>query len=145
MKKLYQEFKERIQKETNKLPIYWVFGKEQIDKLTKKLNLKNDGELKEKCFGIFGGLALKKDKEMILNTLKKHNEELKENLKNDDFLKSAFRYEMSNHEYIITYDIEDTLQALNITLEEYQKNERMQQLFKEAEEDYLKDMEAMGW
>lgn len=145
MKQLYQEFKEKVQKETNNLPIYWAFGKEQTDKLMEKLNIKNDEEQKEKCFGIFGGLAFKKDKEMILNTFKRHNEELKENLKDDEFLKSAFRYEMSNHEYIITYDITDTLNALNITLDEYHNSERMKKLFKEAKEDYIKSMEEMGW
>lgn len=146
MKTIYKEFKERQQKETNNLPIYFAFGNAQLQERADELGFESIDDMINNVVGIgAGGFCKKEDYQNIVNTFKKHNEELKENLKNDEFLKSAFRYEMSNHEYIITYDIYDTLRALGITLEEYQKSERMQKLFKEAKKDYLKAMNELGW
>lgn len=146
MRTIYKEFKERQQKETNNLPIYFAFGNEQLQERANELGFESIDDMIDNVVGIgAGGFCKKEDYQNIINTFKKHNEELKENLKNDEFLKSAFRYEMSNHEYIVTYDIYDTLRALEITLEEYQKSERMQKLFEEAKEDYLKAMNELGW
>ena len=144
-KNIYLEFKEEQQNKINKLPIYWAFGQEQLNELMEKLNIKNDDELKEKCFGIFGGLALKEDKQLIINTFKQNNEELKERLKNDDFLRDALEYELANHEYIITFDITDALDVLGITHKEYQTNKRINKIVKEAIKNYKEDMEKLGW
>lgn len=146
MRTIYKEFKERQQKEKNNLPIYFAFGNEQLQERANELGFESINDMINNVVGIgAGGFCKKEDYQNIINTFKKHNEELKENLKNDEFLKSAFRYEMSNHEYIVTYDIYDTLRSLEITLEEYQKSERMQKLFEEAKEDYLKAMNELGW
>lgn len=146
MKTIYEEFKERQQKETNNLPIYFAFGNAQLQERSNELGFESIDDMINNVVGIgAGGFCKKEDYQKIINTFKKHNEELKKKLKNDEFLKSAFRYEMSNHEYIVTYDIYDTLRALGITIEEYQKSERMQKLFKEAKEDYLKAMNELGW
>ena len=146
MKTIYEKFKERQQKETNNLPIYFAFGNEQLQERANELGFKSIDDMVNNVVGIgAGGFCKKEDYQNIINTFKKHDEELKENLKNDEFLKSAFRYEMSNHEYIVTYDISDTLRALGITPEEYQESERMRKLFKEAKEDYLKAMNELGW
>lgn len=146
MKNIYEEFKERQQEETNNLPIYFAFGNAQLQERADELGFESIDDMINNVVGIgAGGFCKKEDYQNIINTFKKHNEELKENLKNDEFLKSAFRYEMSNHEYIITYDIYDTLRSLGITIEEYQKSERMQKLFKEAKEDYMKAMNELGW
>lgn len=146
MRTIYKEFKERQQKEKNNLPIYFAFGNEQLQERANELGFESINDMINNVVGIgAGGFCKKEDYQNIINTFKKHNEELKENLKNDEFLKSAFRYEMSNHEYIVTYDIYDTLRVLEITLEEYQKSERMQKLFEEAKKDYLKAMNELGW
>ena len=146
MKTIYEEFKERQQKEINNLPIYFAFGNEQLQERANELGFESIEDMINNVVGIgAGGFCKKEDYQNIINTFKKHDEELKENLKNDEFLKSAFEYEMSNHEYIITYDISDTLRALGITLEEYRESERMQKLFREAKEDYIKAMNELGW
>ena len=146
MKNIYEEFKERQQKETNDLPIYFAFGNAQLQERANELGFESIDDMTNNVVGIgAGGFCKKEDYQNIINTFKKHDEELKENLKNDEFLKSAFEYEMSNHEYIITYDISDTLRSLGITLEEYRESERMQKLFKEAKEDYIKAMNELGF
>ena len=76
---------------------------------------------------------------------KKNHEEEQKAFENDEFLQSAFEYELANHEYIITFDLEETLNALNITSEEYYKNERYQNIMKKAIANYKKDMERFGW
>lgn len=145
-KNLYLELKERQQNESNNLPIYFAFGQSQIDELVQKLGFTSEDELLENVFTIgAGSIILKKDKKPVLDTFKRHEKELNDNMLNDDFLQSAFEYELANHEYIITYDISDTLRALGIPMEIYQKNNRYQKIMKKAISNYKKDMEALGW
>ena len=146
MKNIYKEFKERQQKETNNLPIYFAFGNAQLQERADELGFDSIDDMLSNVVGIgAGGFCKKEDYQNIINTFKKHDEELKENLKNDEFLKSAFEYELANHEYIITYDISDALRPLGIKYDEYLKNERYQNIMKKAIENYKKDMELLGW
>lgn len=148
MKKLenYKELKKRHEKETNSLPIYFAYGQQQINELIKKLGFESEEELIKNVFTIGGGsIVLKSDKEKVLNTFKRHNKELKENLQDNDFMQNAFEYRLANHEYIITYELEPTLYALRITLEEYYNDSRMQNCMKLAIANYKKDMEKLGW
>lgn len=41
------------------------------------------------------------------------------------FAKSMFKYELNNQEYCITYNLTDTLEALNLTLEEIKNNKNL--------------------
>lgn len=137
--------KARHQNAVNSLPLHFAFGNEQLDNLIKELGFENLEELKANTFTIgLGSIVLNKDKELIQNTFKRNNEEMKEALKNDEFLQSAFEYELANHEYIITYDITDALCALGIKLKEYQESERMQKIMSSAIDNYKKDMERFG-
>ena len=90
-------------------------------------------------------LEILDDKEKILETLKRHNEEENKLFENDDFLQSAFEYELENHEYIITYDLSDTLRALGISYKEYQESERYQNIMKVAISNYREEMKKFGW
>lgn len=143
-KETYQEMKKRQREEVNRLPIYWAFGDKQYQELLQKLN-KTDEEIQEECFGIFGGLAFKKDKEFIIKTLIRHDKEMTETLKNDnEFLKNALIYELGNHEYIITYNTSDTFRALGLSKQFFDDEEKHNILI-EAIEEYKKDMERLGW
>ena len=44
-----------------------------------------------------------------------------------------------NHEYCITLDPEDTLEALCLTIEEMRDNPRLMKLFLKAKRDYLEN------
>lgn len=48
-----------------------------------------------------------------------------------------FRYELANHEYVITFDIDDTLDACGITFEEYRANPMYMECMEKAKKDYL--------
>ena len=52
-----------------------------------------------------------------------------------------FLSELANHEYCITYDLEDTLNALGFTIEEINADKRLLHGLKKAKQDYLKHCE----
>ena len=140
----YIEMKERHQKMVDELPLKFAFSDSQFEKAMEELGLtKNDTDKIVNIGG--GGFCLRETADKLVNYYKQFNEEEAKAFKNDDFLRDAFEYELGNHEYIITYDIYDTLRALNITMKEYQENERYQKIMKEAIANYKKAMEKFGW
>ena len=140
----YVEMKGRHQKMVDSLPLKFAFSEKQIKKAMQELGLTKDDT--DKIVGIgAGGFCLPETAEKLVEYYKQFDEEEQKAFKNDEFLQSAFEYELANHEYIITYDLFDTLRALNITEEEYQKNERYQDIMKKAIKNYKKDMERFGW
>ena len=131
----YREFKERTQKEFNTLPLMFAFSNEQFEEGKKKLCVKDDKEL----VSIGGGGFIKKvDAHLLDEMINRHNKEYKELMQDDEFLYSAFYYELGNHEYCITLDPEDTLEALCLTAEEVADDPRLMKIFLKAKRDYLK-------
>jgi hypothetical protein len=53
-----------------------------------------------------------------------------------------FLYELANHEYCITYDLEDTLDALALTVDEINADPRLLHGLEKALKQYLKDTES---
>ena len=132
----YREFKERKQKEFNTLPLMFAFSNEQFEEGKKKLCVKDDKEL----VSIGGGGFIKKvDAHLLDEMINRHNKEYEELMQNDEFVYSAFYYELGNHEFCITLDPEDTLEALCLTVEEMRDNPRLMKLFLAAKRDYLKN------
>ena len=73
-----------------------------------------------------GGFYRKTDAERLFKMFDNHRQEMKEARETDDqFLFDMFNYELGNHEYVITYDVEDTLDALGLTVEEVNNNPRL--------------------
>lgn len=140
----YEEMKARHQKMVNSLPLKFAFSDEQFKKAMEELGLtENDTD---KVVGIgAGGFCLPETAKELNEICKKNHEEEQKAFKDDEFLQSAFEYELANHEYIITFDLEETLNALDITSEEFYKNERYQNIMKKAIANYKKDMERFGW
>ena len=142
----YEQMKARHQKEIDALPMYFAFGQNQFEELMKKLGFENEEEFTKSVFTIgAGSIILKKDRDAVLNTFLNHDKEMIEAFENDEFLQSAFEYELANHEYIITYELDDTLRALGIKQRDYQASERMQNIMKIAIGNYKKEMERFGW
>ena len=132
----YREFKERKQKEFNELPLMFAFSNEQFEEGKKKLCVKDDKEL----VSIGGGGFIKKvDAHLLDEMINRHNKEYEELMQNDEFVYSAFYYELGNHEFCITLDPEDTLEALCLTVEEMRDNPRLMKIFLKAKRDYLEN------
>lgn len=135
----YRELKEAKTKLYNDFAndnIYWIFvsTEQELAEELKKLGLKREDVL---SIGM-GGYLIKE----ALNDYKQLLKELGntwDDIKDDDaLLLDAFKYELWNHEFVVTYDVEPTLEVFNITLEEVQKDQRISRILKEAINQYLK-------
>lgn len=137
----YKTWKFNKQADFDKLPIYFAFSDEQFEEALQKMNLKDTPEDLKKIVNIgFGGMMRKCD----LCLLENHNltfsrENLLFWLKNSfRFAYGAFRYELNNHEFFITYDLTDTLNALDLTEKDIQKNNILFFALTKARHDYWK-------
>ena len=126
--------------------IFSYFSDKQFKELMVKLGYNDENVFLNDIMSIGGGsIILKKDKELVMNTFDRIDKELTENFKNDEFLESAFEYELGNHEYCITYDISETLDALDISYDEYKMSERIKKIAKKAIKKYMNKMKKIGW
>ena len=120
----YREMRERQQKEFNELPLGFAFSDEQFNKMMEGwgLNPEKKGDLKKIVKIPYGGFVQKKDRDMVVETMKRHSREMEEAKKQDTdgtgFLYQMFLCELDNHEYGYTGGLSDTLDALNLTVEE---------------------------
>lgn len=103
--------------------------------------IKEIENIESECVGFMGGLIFKKDKDFIFNTFLKHDEEMTNALENDnEFLKNALKYELRNHEYIITHYINDTLRALGLSKQFFENSVEKCNILNEP----IKEMEVLG-
>lgn len=124
----YAEMKKRHQEEVNALPIYWAFTEERFDEILKELGLtRNDTD--KLCRAPSGGFCLASDAKMIADTLIQHRKELEAAIEadatGDGFIKDMFMYELRNHEYTYTCEVEETVEACGFTMEQVENDERL--------------------
>lgn len=130
MTNLYKEMTERHQNEYNKFSknkvIYiFAFSNEDFEKKLAAYNLKPSD-----ISSIGGGGFVRKNyKEELKNLFKQQKEEIQAAIKADTtgsgFIKDMFFYELANHEYLYTYDVEDTLRDLRITVQEIENSKAL--------------------
>jgi len=134
----YMELKNKIQKEVDEFPMGFAFSNEQFEKMKIELGVKEDSELLS--IGA-GGFIRKTDKEafheLFNNKAKRFDEAIAEDKTGEGFIKDMFLYELANHEYCITYDLEDTLYALDLTYDEVMNDERLLRGLTLAKNEYL--------
>lgn len=125
----YMEWKNKRQEEFNKLPIKYAFSDKQFKEGMEQLGL-HETET-DKVFSIGGGGFMKKEDKPLLD--KFIEEDNFEELKQDkEFFIDMLVYELGNHEYSYTRDLEDTLEACDITQEQLENNERIREYFNEG-------------
>mgnify|MGYP004702110915 CR=1 FL=1 len=138
----YIEYKNRKHAEFDKLPMKVAFGNKQFEQMIKEWGLTTSKEDLTKIHQLGAGCyCLKKDTQLFEEHFQRTQKELEEFLKDDDNLKSAFKYEFANHECGYTYTPQDALPPLNLTYEEVEKNERLNRVFNEAWCEYLDECE----
>ena len=131
MKKInkYQELKEKHSKEFNKFPIKFAFSESQFKEAMKDLGLTEKDTDKITGIGIGGGFIRKTDVEAFNEMNKRHRQEEKDAIKNDltgeGYIKDMFEYELANHEYGYTNNLEDILIALGLTIDNINNDERL--------------------
>lgn len=97
-------------------------GSKQFDEMMGKWGLDPEKDL-DKIYRIpGGGFIQKKDHKHFHEVLDRHNAEMEAAKAADEdgtgFLYQMFKYELDNHEYGYTGDLEDTLDCLGLTWEE---------------------------
>ena len=98
----------------------------------------------DKIVHIGGGCYIRKtDREAFRALVKKLEKEKEDALAADTtgegIIKDMFLYELGNHEYCITYDLEDTLNAVGLTVDEINADKRLLRGLEKALTQYLKD------
>lgn len=124
----YQELKEKHQKEFNAFPFMFAFNQKQFDEGMKKLGL--DPSDTDKIYRLgAGGYIRKTDvdayREMINRHARDHALAIESDPTGEGFIFDMFYYELNNHEYSYTGDLDDTLHALGYTYEELKENKAL--------------------
>ena len=135
----YLELKQRQQKEVNDFPFGFAFSNQQFKEMMEKFGLKETDTDKIYSIGA-GGYIRKSDSNAFDEMFKRHRKEIEDEIEKDKkgtgFIYSMFRYELANHEYCITYDIEPTLDALGLTVDEINKKENLLNGLRKALKEY---------
>ena len=144
MKNLYAQQKNRHQKEMDAFPLGACFSNEQFDQMMRNWGLSPEGT--DKICSVGGGCYVRKSDcaafYEMLNLFKKEREEaIAADKTGDGFIYHMFLYELANHEYCITFDLEETLDALDLTMEQINADKRLLHGLQKAEKEYLKHCE----
>jgi len=123
-KNAYEILRNKQQEEFNKFPMGFAFSDEQFKEAMEKLGLTEKDTDKVVSIGA-GGFIRKSDVKLFNEMNNRLDKEKKEAIAADKdgtgFIKDMFLYELGNHEYIITYDLTDTLDSLDLTMEDVKK------------------------
>ena len=91
----------------------------------------------------------KSDNEAFHAMLERHQQERAEAIASDKdgtgYLYEMFLYELGNHEYIFTFDPDETFAACGVTAEQVENDPVMKLAFANAKRDYLKRAEEENW
>lgn len=132
----YVELKSRQQKEINDFPLFFAYSNKQFDEGMRKLGLEPNETDKIYKLGNTGGFYRKSDSQKLKDMFDRHDKEMFEAMKDDEFVLQMFEYELGNHEFYITYNYDDALRACGLKFDEL--DERMLGLLKTARDNYIK-------
>lgn len=118
MKNKYDEIKEKHQKIVDAFPMKFAFSDEQFNQSMKELGLKSTDT--DKVVSIGGGgfirkTDVKKYCDMWDKLRKEHNDLIESDKIGDGYIKDMFVSEFENHEYSYTHELDETLDALELT------------------------------
>ena len=124
----YIALKEKHQKEVNEFPFGFAFSQDQFEKMMEEFGLAvNDTD---KIFSIGGGGYIKRtDADAFHEMMERQEEERKAAVLADKtgskYIYQMWSYELANHEFGYTEELEDTLDACGYTLEEVLANKAL--------------------
>jgi len=128
----YQEMQKKIADAINAFPMAFAFSNEQLNEALVKLGAADISE----CVSIGnGGLVHKRYAKKYVEMFKTLDAEMDKLMLNDEFMIEAIRCELGNHEYSYTYDPTDTVDCLDLDL----NDERTKRLYIEARDEYLEN------
>lgn len=135
----YLKIKNEFQANLNNFPLFAAFTTDDFIKGKEKLGVKDESELLTLGYNTYIRKSDKDEFNNIFETYRKlKNEKIKNDLTGDGFIYDMFLYEMQNHEFCITGDISDTLDALNISNDAFESDSRYQNAYNKAKK-YIYD------
>lgn len=140
----YIEMKERHQKEVDNFPMKFAFSDKQFKESMEELGLTEKDVDKVISIGA-GGFIRKSDleeyKDMCQRVAKEMQDAINEDKTGEGFIKDMFKNELANHEYCITYELDEILDAVGLTIEEINSNEALKHGLELARKEYLRQYE----
>ena len=137
----YAELRNRQQKEFDALPLGFAFSQKQFDEMMQDWGLDSEKDIKNIYSIGAGGYIQKKDADLLHKTYASHEKEMAaaitDDKTGDGFIYQMFLYELNNHEYGYTGDSEETLDALDYTMEQVQADARLLHGFEKARKKIL--------
>lgn len=144
-KEMQESQSERYNAFSNKY-MFYAFSEDQLKEGLEQFNL---GAIPKEQLGEYitnigaGGFVLKEHTQELMDLLTLFSQEEKAAFDNDKegsgFIKEAFLYELGNHEYCITGDLEETLEALGLTREDIATRPNIKNGMFEALKEYQAD------
>ena len=156
----YQQYLKKQQERVNALPLFWAFSEVQFREAMSErgLNAENQEDrnqvIRIKSMG--GALCLKKDIPVI-EAFMDEPDELQDLLRDPEFAREAFLYEMQNHEYAINwtadYDVLSCFGPLTFAeengareyMDQLQFTDEQRRAYWLARRDYDKIRRDNGW
>lgn len=127
----YQELKSKHRAEVDAFPLGFAFNQKQFEQMMAKWGFTPYDMDKIYYIGV-GGYVRKSDADAMKEMFARHEAEHKAAMQDDEYLFTMFNYELANHEYGYTGELDDTLDALGLTIEEINTNPRMADALKRA-------------
>lgn len=131
----YSDLKAKQQAEFNDFPMQFAFNNAQFAEGMAKLGLSPSDTDKVYTFH-GGGLYLRSDAPRLRELISRHSEERAAAIAGDKtgegYIYDAIFYELGNHEYVVTNDPADALDALGITKYDLVHDERFQKALTRA-------------
>ena len=125
----YKALRDRQQHEVNEFPFFFAFNEDQFSRGMKSLGLSPGEEGKLYRLGSTGGFYRRTDSGKLHEMFSRHSAEhqaaINDDTTGDGYIYEMFSYELANHEYTYTNDISSTLDALGLTPEEINSDERL--------------------
>ncbi|MBQ9167937.1 MAG: hypothetical protein IJX67_05970 [Oscillospiraceae bacterium] len=137
----YITLKEKQQQEINDFPMFFAFSQKQFEEGMEKLGLAPEDTDKIYKLGHTGGFYRKTDAQALHELFDRHAKEKAEAIAADTtgegYIYDMFNYELANHEYGYTRDLEPTLDALGLTVEEINADERLLRGLQKARKEQI--------
>lgn len=126
MSSKYLALKQKHQKEVNEFPMFFAFNQKQFEKGMAGFGLTPEDTDKIYSLNGTGGYYLRTDAPKLHEMFDRHEKEMSDAVNADQsgegFIFEMFDYELGNHEFSYTGDIEPTLDALGLSAEEVNSN-----------------------
>lgn len=143
MQKAYLALIEKQREEINAFPIAYAFSKKQLEEALVQLGVESVDE----CATVFGqgDIVRRGDGKKFIAMLERHTQEVKDAMLDDEtFAEAAFRYEMDNHEYALSWDAdEEVLRCFGMDYDDLEKLNLMN-AYRKARNAHMKYMREMG-